>query len=100
MLSMPSGFTLQNHVYILRSLIYPNRTYVGYSSNISQRLLDHNRGGSPYTAPYRPWKPEVIISFADKLTALEFERYLKSHSGKAFANKRFSSFPPHEKRPE
>ncbi|MEX0332636.1 MAG: GIY-YIG nuclease family protein [Puniceicoccaceae bacterium] len=86
---MPSGVSLRHHVYLLRSISYPDRTYVGYTTNFSQRLLDHNRGHSPYTAKFRPWRPQTIISFPDKQTALAFERYLKSHSGKAFSSKRF-----------
>jgi putative endonuclease len=30
----------------------------------------------------------TYLAFSDKAKALSFEKYLKSHSGKAFANKR------------
>ena len=35
-----------------------------------------------------PWKLIFFLAFQDKQTALSFEAYLKSHSGKAFLHKR------------
>ncbi|MDX2095626.1 MAG: GIY-YIG nuclease family protein, partial [Alphaproteobacteria bacterium] len=35
-----------------------------------------------------PWELVWYCAFPDKYKALEFEKYLKSHSGRAFANKR------------
>lgn len=32
----------------------------------------------------------LVFSFPDKYKALEFEKYLKSHSGRAFAKKRLT----------
>jgi len=62
--------------------------YVGYTTNLKQRLGDHNRGHSSQTAKYTPWKMVFYTAFPDKMKALEFESYLKSHSGKAFSTKR------------
>jgi putative endonuclease len=77
-----------HYVYLLQSLADPDQSYVGCSSNLRTRLRVHNAGGSPHTSKYRPWKLVTYIAFADKAQALDFERYLKSHSGKAFARKR------------
>jgi predicted GIY-YIG superfamily endonuclease len=41
-----------------------------------------------HTAKYKPWKLITYMAFADERKAREFEHYLKSGSGKAFANKR------------
>ncbi len=62
---------------------------MGYTLDVEQRLRDHNCGNSPHTAKYIPWKLEVFIAFNEKGVALDFEKYLKSHSGRAFAKKRF-----------
>jgi hypothetical protein len=35
-----------------------------------------------------PWELITYLAFKDKSTAQAFEKYLKSHSGKAFTNKR------------
>jgi putative endonuclease len=57
--------------------------------NLKQRLPDHNTGRSTHTAKYRPWEVIWYSAFQDKYKALEFEKYLKPHSGRAFAKKRF-----------
>jgi predicted GIY-YIG superfamily endonuclease len=75
-------------VYFLKSINFPDQTYAGYTVNVKNRLAVHNAGGSPHTAKYKPWALHSYIAFENKYKALEFERYLKSHAGKAFANKR------------
>lgn len=44
---------------------------------------------SIHTARYRPWKLVIYLGFADQTKAKEFERYLKSQSGRALAKKHF-----------
>ena len=78
-------------VYLLRSSIIPEETYVGFTTDPDQRIIDHNAGKAPHTSKYRPWKLITYVAFSTKKGALEFENYLKSHSGKAFANKRLWS---------
>jgi len=77
------------YVYILRSQKYPDRHYTGFTKEISKRLLKHNYGEVKSTARYKPWKVETLISFDSKDKAISFEKYLKSHSGRAFASKHF-----------
>jgi predicted GIY-YIG superfamily endonuclease len=84
MTSAPKRF-----VYILRSLVDPNRPYIGVTSNVEARLAAHNAGQSPYTAKYRPWQLQAAIEFPIEATALRFEAYLKSGSGRAFAKRHF-----------
>jgi putative endonuclease len=76
-------------VYILRSLIDPDRYYVGLTSNVEARLRWHNAGVSTYTARHRPWHVLLSIDFRDQTTAARFERYLKTGSGRAFAKRHF-----------
>lgn len=80
-----------HYVYILRSVIYPTQTYIGYTTHLSNRLHIHNSGQSQHTSKYMPWTMETVIRFRSRSPALAFERYLKSHSGKAFASKRLVS---------
>ena len=77
-----------HYVYILRSCAVPSQTYVGYTRDVQSRLAKHNKGDSPHTAKYGPWEVLFYCAFPNKQTALDFEKYLKSHSGKAFASKR------------
>ena len=80
-----------HYVYVLRSIPFPNQTYIGYTTNFTSRLRVHNSGQSHHTSKYCPWSLETVIRFKSRATALAFERYLKSHSGKAFASKRLLS---------
>ena len=76
------------YVYLLRSIPNPEQTYIGYTEDLKTRLQAHNNGQSPHTSKYKPWDLITYLSFNDKSRAFSFEKYLKSHSGKAFANKR------------
>jgi len=78
------------YVYILRSTEHPEQTYVGFSSDLRERLKVHNEGGCPHTSRFMPWTIKWYCAFENKTNALEFETYLKSHSGKAFISKRLS----------
>jgi predicted GIY-YIG superfamily endonuclease len=51
-------------------------------------LAAHNAGQSPHTSKFKPWHLVTYIAFSDEAKAVAFERYLKSGSGQAFANKR------------
>ncbi|MGE4352207.1 MAG: GIY-YIG nuclease family protein [Bdellovibrionales bacterium] len=79
------------HVYILQSAAFPDQKYTGATANLKQRFADHNAGKSPHTAKYVPWELVCYIGVQDKYHALELEKYLKSHSGRAFAEKHLFS---------
>jgi putative endonuclease len=76
-------------VYVLRSESDPTHHYVGIASDVDQRLAWHNAGPCGYTTAYRPWRIAVSIEFPTEREALRFERYPKSGSGRAFANRHF-----------
>ena len=75
-------------VYLIRSKSALHWRYVGVTSNLEERLRAHNAGTSPHTSKYRPWELVTYLWFQDDQRAIDFERYLKSGSGRAFANKR------------
>ena len=79
------------YVYIIQSLNFPDQIYTGYTSNLKERLNTHNYGLSAHTQKYAPWKLVMFLAFDDKHKAMNFEKYLKSSSGRAFKNKRFLS---------
>ena len=76
------------YVYLIRSDSDSNRIYVGYSENMKERLNTHNQGRVLSTQKDKPWKLITHICFTDKKKAKDFEKYLKSHSGRAFFRKR------------
>jgi putative endonuclease len=74
-------------VYILRSLVAPSKTYVGFTTRLDARLKEHNEGSQIYSRRFAPWERVTYVAFSDRSKALDFERYLKSPSGKAFIQK-------------
>jgi predicted GIY-YIG superfamily endonuclease len=78
------------YVYIIRSVAFPAQEYTGMTADLKQRMADHNAGKSRHTAKFCPWELLFYSAFPNKFTALDFEKYLKSHSGRAFAKKRLT----------
>ena len=58
----------------------------GSNPSLSAILL--RAGKSPHTSKFLPWRLVTYVAFSDQSKAASFERYLKSGSGHAFANKR------------
>ncbi|MDD5456525.1 MAG: GIY-YIG nuclease family protein [Candidatus Margulisbacteria bacterium] len=77
-----------HYVYIINSISNPSRFYIGYTENLEQRLLAHNEGQVPHTSKFSPWKIKTYIAFENKQQAIDFEKYLKTSSGRAFSIKR------------
>ena len=77
------------YVYILQSISDKNRYYTGFTKDLKKRIEKHNNGEVPYTSKYKPWKLINYIAFENETKARNFEKYLKSHSGRAFAKKHF-----------
>ena len=80
---LPQSFT----VYILKCS--DNTYYVGCTSNFADRIARHTRGEVSYTSSRLPLITIHQSVFFDKYKAYQFENYLKSGSGRAFAKKRF-----------
>ena len=80
------GFT---YVYILKSASDVTNRYTGLTDDLDARLKSHNQGNNPHTSENRPWEIETAIAFRSRKKAAAFEKYLKSHSGRAFASKHF-----------
>ncbi|MBV9988554.1 MAG: GIY-YIG nuclease family protein [Chitinophagaceae bacterium] len=74
------------YVYILRCR--NGKTYVGCTQDLKERFGRHCRGYVPATKHYLPVVLLFYCAFPNKLKAFEFEKYLKSSSGRAFMNKR------------
>jgi putative endonuclease len=75
------------YVYILQSEDGVH-FYSGATDELRGRLEKHNSGSVPHTSKYRPWRLKTYVAFSNGEQAREFERYLKTASGRAFAKKR------------
>jgi predicted GIY-YIG superfamily endonuclease len=79
-----------HYVYILESIATPGHYYIGYTAKLRDRIQKHQAGVSSHAAKFRPWKLKLYIAFESKESALAFERYLKSGSGRAFCRRHFA----------
>lgn len=79
---------VKRFVYVLKNDEVPPRYYTGVTADVARRHAEHNSGQCTHTtAKHRPWSIDMVIEFADERRAVAFERYLKSGSGVAFANR-------------
>ncbi len=78
------------YVYYLKSKSHSNRTYIGFTHDLKQRLLDHNADKSIYTKQHKPWHLIGFLGFDKEVKALKFERYLKTNAGRIFLRRYFS----------
>ena len=54
------------YVYLLRSKIASDRTYIGFTADLKRRLANHNSGQSAHTSKYLPWEISSYHAFADE----------------------------------
>ncbi len=86
-------------VYVLFSQEY-NKIYIGYTSDIQQRLLSHNKlAKKGWTIKFRPWKLVYTEEFDTKASAMKREKELKTGKGRAFIWKQIIHFAFYIKAP-
>lgn len=76
-------------MYYVYSLKCKDGYYVGCTDNLEDRLERHQKGNVPATAKRLPVKLDFYFAIRNKYKAFNFEKYLKSGSGRAFVRKRF-----------
>ena len=78
---------LMYYVYVL--LCTDNRTYIGSTNDLRDRIARHESGYVVATSKRRPIRLYAYFAFTNESTARNFEKYLKSGSGRAFTKKHF-----------
>jgi len=73
------------YVYLLKCL--DSRTYVGCTDDLRDRIYRHSKGQITATKDRLLIKLVAYFAFSNKYTAFNFEKYLKSGSGRAFLKK-------------
>lgn len=71
---------MQFVVYILFSTEY-KKNYVGYTSDLINRMKSHNKSGHDWTKKFRPWIVIQIEFYENKIEAMKREKYFKSVRG-------------------
>ncbi len=67
-------------VYLLQSKLN-DKMYVGYTSNIKKRLMEHNSGLNFSTKSDRPWNLIFFEGYLNIDDAKRREKYLKTNQG-------------------
>jgi predicted GIY-YIG superfamily endonuclease len=75
------------YTYILESLVRPGEFYRGSTDDLQRRVAEHNAGKCIHTSKFKPWKVKFYAAFETLPQAREFEKYVKSGSGHAFARR-------------
>ena len=83
------GTRKRNHMFYVYSLKCRDGYYVGYTDSLKERISRHQKGFVNATKNRLPIELEFYFSIKDKYKAFEFEKYLKSGSGRAFIKKHF-----------
>ena len=79
-------------VYLLESAI-DRSWYIGFTTDINQRVKDHNNGkGGKTTSKKKPWKLIYFEGYRNKKDATGRERFLKSGSGRRFLRKQIPEY--------
>jgi len=73
------------YVYIL--LCSDKKTYIGCTDGLKDRKKRHDNGQISATKDRLPVELICYFAFSNKYTAFNFEKYLKSGSGRAFIKK-------------
>lgn len=68
------------YIYVLQS-VKDSNLYVGLTSDLRKRLMEHNRGLNFSTKSYIPWELIHYEAYLDKEDAERREKYLKSSQG-------------------
>ncbi len=77
-------------LYILQSILKPNKIYIGSSNNLERHLKDHNNGNTKSTRYFIPWKIIYSEQYLTKKEALNRERQLKKWKNRKRINNLFN----------
>lgn len=70
------------YVYVLRSLSKPSFIYVGFTTDLKRRFLEHNSGSEFSTKPYAPYELILYEAYRNERDAKRREEYFKTTKGK------------------
>jgi putative endonuclease len=70
-------------IYIIYSKS-SDRYYVGYTTDLSKRLVEHNSGVSSYTSKCADWEVKYTEPFDDRESAIKREKEIKNKKSRKY----------------
>lgn len=74
-------------MYYVYSLKCKDGFYIGCTDDLKERFERHRKGYVKATKARLPVNLDFYVAFSDKYRAFNFEKYLKSGSGRAFTKR-------------
>ena len=79
------------YVYVLESLA-KKELYIGVTTDLKRRLVEHNSGLNVSTKRYVPWRVIYYEACCDSLDAERREKYLKTTQGRRLLKRRLKEY--------
>lgn len=79
------------YIYIIQSKIN-NNIYIGFTSDLRKRLIEHNQGLNFSTKRYMPWKLIYYEACLEQNDAKRREKYLKTTQGGRLIKRRIKDY--------
>ena len=80
------------YVYIIESE-FDSSFYIGFTSDLGNRLQKHNSARTGYTRRKQPWVLKYFEEFDHKKDAIKREKKLKRQKSKEFYRKLINNWP-------
>lgn len=78
------------YTYVLKSL-KDGKYYIGYTSHLEKRLIEHNEGITKSTSYRRPWVLVYYEACRSRKDAMHREKYLKTTYGHRYLKNRLKN---------
>jgi putative endonuclease len=79
------------YTYVLHSNKF-DEIYIGYTSDLKRRLVEHNQGLNISTKRYRPWRVIYYEACMEEQDARRREGYLKTTQGRRLLKRRLKEY--------
>jgi putative endonuclease len=80
------------YTYILQSKVKNDQLYIGFTTDLKGRLVEHNQKLNFSTKPYAPWELIYYEASKEESDAKRREKYLKSPQGRRLVRRRIKDY--------
>ena len=80
------------YVYVLQSLPFKDEFYIGFTTDLKNRLKEHNQKQNFSTERYAPWKLIYYEACLNGVDAKRREKYFKASQGRRLLKLRLKEY--------